>query len=297
MTRLPEDLLWELARLEEAQEDSAEPSRSPDLQDSFVPEAVLEAYRQGALSAEEELRVERSLAQSPAARERLALLAGVRPTPLSAAARRRFLRAAKSSGRALPKPAAPLREATWWLAAAAVLVILAGGAWLWRTGPVTETTLPGIDASIQGLALVRNGEAAPAAGRDFTTAEPDTAVTVGVDVHPPRAGLSAGLYVFWPERRAVVRLPLEATWENRGQARFRALARSMVGDEPGTYRLFAVVARAGALPPDRILALGEDPEVAFAGRDLKVEPLRLEIVHGAAPELSEDSPPWEERRP
>lgn len=300
----PEDLLWELTHLQEAQPQEAQPQEAQEASNGCeateempdLPNSVLKAYRLGRLTDEEARRVEWCLARSAESRERLTTLAGIEAAPLSETARRRFLAAVASSRKPTLEPATPARPTStpwvsgWWLAAAAAVVILAGGLWLGRSGPSeTGWTLPGIDASIHGLAVVRNGNGESSDDRRFTTAEPDTAVTVGIDVHPPRAGLAAGLYVYQSERRTVVRLPLEATWESRGEARFRASAQSLVGSDPGTYQLFAVIARAGSLPPDRILAAGEEPAAAFLGRDVKVEPVRLQIVEETSSSHSEEA--------
>lgn len=294
-----EELLWELARLEDEGRGIGDAETVPE-----VPDAVLEAYRAGALSEEETDRVERYLVRSTAGRERLAELAGVSPPAMSDAARRRFIRHRALRHRALghrvlgtqvrPTEVRPGRRRSTpvppsWLLAAALALVVVGAAWFLLFPGTSEKLppLPEIEASIQGLAEVR-GEAL--AGSDFTTAEADTAVTVGVVVHPPRAGLEVGLYVFRPDRHAVVRLPLRAVWTDRRTAVFRAAARQLVGESPGTYTLFAVIGRADGLPPDRILRSGERPETAFAGQDVKVEPLHLEIVVGAALESGRGSP-------
>jgi len=301
-----EELLWELARLEDEGRGIGDAETVPE-----VPDAVLEAYRAGALSEKETDRVERFLIRSTAGRERLAELAGVSPPTMSDAARRRLLRHKALRHRALrhralghralgtqvrpaevqPDRRRPASLSPSWLlaAAAAVVVVVVGAAWFLLVPGTPEELppLPEIEASIQGLAGVR-GQAL--AGSDSTTAEADTAVTVGVVVHPPRAGLEVGLYVFRPDRGAVVRLPLQAVWTDRRTAVFRAAARQLVGESPGTYTLFAVIGRADGLPPDRILRSGERPETAFAGHDVKVEPLHLEIVVGAALESGRGSP-------
>lgn len=291
-----EDLLWELARLEEGERRTEEDAQTPA---SEMPDAVLEAYRAGALSAEEMSRVDRYLSRSTAGRETLAKLAGVSPPPMSDAARRRFLRTLARPARTQPvprhwMPASPNRL----LAAAAVLLVVgAGAAWLllFPGAPEELPPLPEIQASIRGLAEVRGQPRV--SGSDFTTAEADTAVTVGVALDPPRAGLEVGLYLFRADRGAVVRLPLQADWEDRRTAVFRAPARQLVGDSVGTYELFAVIGRADGLPPDRIVRPGEGPEVAFAGYDVKVEPLRLELVHGAAAAMERGSPDREATDP
>ena len=273
-----DELLWELARLKEAGRPSGEDGETAV---SEVPDAVLEAYRAGALSREEAERLERHLSRSVADRERLAELGGVQAPTMSEAARRRFLRALerppeKATDRRRAMPVSPGR-----LLAAAVALFVVGAATflLFPGSPDDPLPLPEIEASIQGLVEVR---AEPSGRSDFATARADTAVTVGVVVDPPRAGLDVGLYVFRPDRTAVVRLPQEPVWEDRRKAVFRAPARRLVGESPGTYQLFAVIGRADDLPPDRILRPGEGPEAAFAGYDVKVEPLRLELVHGAA---------------
>jgi len=279
-----EELLWELSRL-------AEDEHAPTPSDE-----ALEAYRSGALSEEEAARVEDLLGRDAAARKRLAELAGLSPPPLPESARRKFLQAVPSRDleRSSGTRRRPLRPAVlsrqWLTAAAVVLVTLVGAFYLLQPeDPSERSQLPAVEASIQGLAEVRQGRV-PAAGSDFTTAEPDTAVTVGLTVDPPRAGLEVGLYAHRPQRGVVERLPLEAIWESRSTAVFRAPARALVGERTGSYRLFVVVARQGHLPSGRPLEAGEAPDAALAGRDLRVEPLRLDIVHGAVPDLSAGSP-------
>lgn len=301
----PEELLWELSRLD--QEDGSEPAgtvgESPGGPAIEMADAVLTAYRDGALSAPEQRRVEEHLGRSIAARERLAELAGVAPPAMAESARAKFLVALGASARRRAVPFFPIpARSPWLLAVAAVLVALVGTVFVMAPrGPIELPPLPSFDASIRGLAEVRDGGGTPASGSRFTTAEADTAVTVGVVVRPPRTGLTVGLYTLRPdpvsERDKMVRLPFEPTWETRSTAVFRAPASALVGRAPGMYRLFAVIAREGGLPPDRILAPGEGPEVAFAGRDLKVEPLRLEIVQGADPGQSRASPNREANTP
>lgn len=301
----PEELLWELSGLD--QEDGLESTpavgESPDAPANEIPDAVLTAYRASTLSAQEERRVEVRLGRSPVVRERLAELAGMAPPVMSESARQRFLLALGASARRRAVPLLPIpAHPAWLLAVAAALVALVGTVFVMSPrGPVELPSLPSFDASIHGLAEVRDGGGTPASGSRFTTAEADTAVTVGVVVQPPRTGLTVGLYTLRPDpvsqRGKMVRLPFEPTWETRSTAVFRAPASALVGRAPGTYQLFAVIAREGGLPPDRILAPGEGPEVAFAGRDLKVEPLRLEIVHGADPGQSRASPNREANEP
>lgn len=302
-----EELLWELARLE----DEGRGTGQAETVAPEVPDAVLEAYRTGALSKEETDRVDRFLIRSTAGRQRLAELAGVSPPAMTDAARHRFLRHRDFGHRALghkalgaqarPAEVQPDRRRSAslspsWVLAAAAAVLVVGAAWF-LLGPGSSEDLPPlpeIEVSIRGLAEVR-GQAL--AGADSTTAEADTAVTVGVVLNPPRAGLEVGLYVFRPERGAVVRLPLQAVWTDRRTAVFRAAARQLVGESPGTYQLFAVIGRADGLPPDRILRSGERPETAFAGHDVKVEPLHLEIVVGAALETGRGSPDRRGKQP
>jgi hypothetical protein len=289
-----DDLLWELARLEEDG-----PVDGDDVEATFseFPDAVLEAYRAGALSQEEMRRLEGLLGRSAAGRERLAGIAGVPPPAMSDAARRRFLRTLARPVKVRAERQHPVPLSPSWLLAAAMALVVLGGAWfLLVPGGVEDLSpLPAIQTSIRGLAEVRGD--LTATGSDFTRAEPDTAVTVGVVVDPPRAGLAAGLYVFQPEASAVVRLPLQPTWEDRRTAVFRAPARDFVGESPGTYKLFAVIGRADGLPPNRILRSGERPEATFAGQDLKVELLRLEIVHGVVPPTGRGDPDREAKGP
>lgn len=288
------ELLWELSRLAEG-----EPTTTPS-------DEVLEAYRSGALSQEQAAQVEVLLGRDAAARKRLAELAGLSPPPLPKSARRKFLQAVPVRDRERPSgarlrrvPRHPVVLPRHWLTAAAVVLVTLVGAFflLQPEGPSKRSQLPAVEASIQGLAEVRQGPRVPAAGSDFTTAEPDTAVTVGVVVDPPRAGLEVGLYAHRPQRNVVERLPLEATWESRSTAVFRAPARVLVGERPGSYRLFVVVTGRGRLPAGRPLETGEAPDAAFAGRALRVEPLRLDIVHGAVPDLSTGSPEQEATPP
>lgn len=278
-----EDLLWELSRLDEA-DHKAKPL------DGAILDSLLAAYRDGRLSADQARQVEDLLGCNLEARRRLESLSGTAPPQISARARQRFLRSAPP--RLGPVVGAPARGLgglpRWMLAAAAILLTFTGGLYFVLRGPsVAPAPLPDIEVRIEGLADIRGEDHARSS--TSTTAEPDTAVTVGVIVDPPRAGLVVGLYSYRPQTNTVVRLPLQPTWETRSRALFRAPAESLVGKRPGTYQLFAVIGREGSMPPSRILGSGEGPEAAFHGLDLKVEPLQLEIIQTAAPNLARDS--------
>ncbi len=118
--------------------------------------------------------------------------------------------------------------------------------------------------SLDALAERRSASGAEAAGAG-DTAYPETLLTLVVE---PRengvAGLEFGLYVErerrLERRRPGRRLTLEV---DRGTATFEALAGDLLGDRPGTYSLFVVVAVAGHLPEEQRLDPGEDAETAL----------------------------------
>lgn len=293
MTRIDlEDLLWRLAdspsdRPSEPTEDGGE----GDTGEMELPDAVLIAYREGRLAEARRRQVEDRLATSPAARRRLVELADL-PAPAGfVALRRRVLEGRTREDSAAPRSDSPRSDSPWrdplwrrragWLAAAALVVTFLGLGLMLSTPDLPP--LPEIQASIDGPAEVRGGQGEPA-GSDSTTATPDTPVTVGIHVDPARAGVAVALYHHDTEAGALRKLAVAATWPDRGTARFRALARELVGERPGVHRLYAVAAWEDHLPPPRRLAAREDPLQALTGPFTDVSPLTLEIVRDLPPD-------------
>lgn len=241
-----EDLLRELAQLEEV-EGAALPSIE-----------LLAAYREGRLAPAEAERLEVLLGDHPAARERLAHLAGV---PLPRPPER--IRAAVLA--AAPRQSArsfTLRWQGWAAAAGIVLAVAALPFLLQRRGGAGP--LPDYEVSLTGLAVERS---APAAAAREVEARPETRISIEV-APADRAvdGVEFGLF-----RRVADRLERLAVGagirlvENRGAAAFEARASALVGSVAGDHELLVVVARRGELPSGLRLGPGEDAAAALGG--------------------------------
>jgi hypothetical protein len=216
-------LLWELPRAE-------------GIDDAPAPaDSVLAAYRAGNLAAEQEARIEWTLAGSRQGRARLAELAGIR---LELPAPRRRLRRS-------------LAAAT--LAAAATLGI-ASLLFLGRGGPV----LPEFDVRAEGLAAAR---ALPGEARALADGR------VRVRVEPRADGIpDLRFAVYRAEAEALIRLtePDEIAIDvERGAALLTARAERLIGAGEGT-RPFYVVVSARASLPRRVPVDVEGPEAALA---------------------------------
>lgn len=283
-----EDLLWQLAdsrpdrrsdRRSEVLGDDHEEQEQPDL-----PDAVLAAYREDRLDEPRRRQVEELLATHPADRRRLVELTDLSPPAGLKSVRRRVL---QDGVMPVHRPHWPGRLG--WLAAAA-LVVGALGLGLWIATP-SLPPLPEIHAHIDGLAVVRNGGEEPTASQQATTATPDATVTVGIHVDPARAGVEVALYRHDTETGILHRLPVPATWRDRSTALFRAPARELVGERPGSHRLFAVAAWENHLPSPRPLAPQEAPLEALTGPFIDVSSLTLEIVRDPPPDPADASLP------
>lgn len=253
----PDDLLWEISRRDE-------PAGGPP-----PPDEVLAAYREERLSEEETERIEALLAASPAARARLAELAGVAAPAPPAAVRARVL--ARFPGRPAKNPARR------WLPAAALAasLILAIGYSVLNT-PSLPTGLA-YEVTAGGIARDRSTERPTGIVEAF----PDTRVRLAVE---PRgdalADVAFGIYLERGDRLERLatggRIALET---RRGAAVLTAPASALVGERPGTYGLYLVVARPGDLPDGYDLKPGVDREAILedGGRRLAY-PVRLTLL-------------------
>lgn len=232
----PEFLLRELAQIPEPPE---MPGGEP------VPDELLAAYRAGTLGAAETERLERRLAASPEARERLAAAAGVKLDGPGERVRRAVL-AREAAG---SRPAFPGRRrlrAVQAAAAAALLAVAVGLVWRAQGPPVEAPPLPAFEISLAG-GLASDRSAAVTASR--IVADPHSRVTVAFRPQRAVAGLEFALYRDRGGRLerlhpgGAIRQVL-----GRGAAEWTARAADLVGDSPGTHTLWAVVAREGELP-------------------------------------------------
>jgi hypothetical protein len=260
----PEFLLRELARIEET--DGEEP----------VPVELLAAYRSGTLSSAETERLERRLAASPGARQRLAAAGGVALAGPDERVRRAVLAPAATGSR----PDVPRRRrrfAVRAVAAAAMLALAIGLAWRSQLPHSPgEPPLPAFEITLSGgLASDRATIVTGAA----ITAEPHSRVTLVFRPRQAVAGLEFGLYRENGGRLERLR-PGGAIRQvlGRGAAEWTARAADLVGDAPGEHPLWAVVARQGDLPDGTDVALGHGPEKGLAaGGRRAVQTLRITL--------------------
>jgi hypothetical protein len=254
----PEDLLWEISRRDE-------PAEGPP-----PPDEALQAYREGRLPEEEALRMEALLAASPAARARLAELAGVAAPAPPAAVRSRVL--ARFPGR---PSRSPVRR---WLPAAALAasLVLAIGYSVWNT-----PSLPaGLSYEVTAAGIARDRSAGKTA--EALEAFPGTRVRLVVE---PRGEALAdvGFGVYRERGRRLERLATSggglSLEVRRGAAVLTAPASALVGDRPGTYDLYLVVARPGDLPAGYDVTTETDREALLEddGRRLAY-PVRLTLL-------------------
>lgn len=214
----------------------------------------LRAWREGRLSEDEAVEVERLLSQSAAGRRRLMELAGVaEETGVDRSLPLRRVRKAVLDG------ARPGGSRSWRTAAAiaAMLVLAVIGVFL------RQPALPqglAYDVSGRGLADVRSAEAVP----DEVRAYPDT--TVRIVLRPQGdspAGLSFALFRREGGGLRRVREPEEVRLEaERGSATFSGTAsRVLAAAAPGRYPVFVVVSASKRIPsyvetPDALRSSG-----------------------------------------
>ena len=218
-----DDVVWQLPRV--GADDDAPPP----------PDSILEAYRAGQLSQQEEARVEWSLVGSRRGRERLAELGGVR---LDRPSKVTFIR----------RPII-----TTILAAAAVFAVVA----LLVLGGGRTRTVPEFEIHAYGLAATRadrGGARAFADGRVHVVVEPR-----GDEV----PGLTFAAYRLEASELTRLAEPADVTIEiNRGSAALAAAAERLVGREVGTRPFFVLVTNRSSLPA-RVAVNAEAPEAAL----------------------------------
>jgi hypothetical protein len=247
----PEELLRPLAEIEERE------AGSP------LGDEILASWRAGELPEAERERVEILLGHSPAARKRLARLAGLRlPEPPA-----RVREAVLASFRPARPAPGPLRRAWWWAAAAALALALSFP--LLRPGqprgpshgagslPVYELALGG------GQAQVRSVPRNPGKSREVA-ASPDQRITLAITaVDGGKAGVEFGLFRLAGSK--LERLDDDRPFAvERDAATFAGEARALAGAVPGRYPLLAVAAWPEDMPADGSAVAGHDPQAVAA---------------------------------
>lgn len=259
----------------------------PDENGERLPEATLESYQTGKLSAEEAQEVELRLASSPASRARLAELGGVRPAEPPARVRELVLaRLREDQASRLLRPEAPARSRFWrgpkgWAAAATLAFALIGSCLLLpRLQREHLASLPDYEVSASGLAAERS----TTAGGAHIVVFPDTRVVL--EVAAREEGVR-GTELALLHRRSgqLVRVPLRGEVEveaGPGAWRVVAPAGALVGDAVGPQHLWAVVAWSGSLPSAaEVSAASSGEDLAKEGRRL----LAIEMDVQPAPEI------------
>ncbi len=260
----PDDREQILIQLAERDDPAFDANSTPEA----VSDTLLTAFVEGALDAAERRRVEALLVRSPVARRRLESMAGKLPVEAPSDIRQalvhRFGRQRENRSR---------RRVRWRSLAAALVAVVAGGIFLWPA-PLP----PAYDVGISGLeALRRRHEIGPsmtdadATESRVATALRDTRVTVTAvvrgraerDVDVALYRMRGDVVERFPEGPGVVRE------ERRGVVVLHARAADLVGDAPGTYQLFLVLARNADLPSTLEIPrlLGDDSdEIVDDGR-------------------------------
>jgi hypothetical protein len=250
-----EELLWELAGLE------AEVDRGGAAGiGSELPESALAVYRSGRMPGPESDRVEAALIASGNERRRLEALAGVR-IPAPASVRRRLF--GDASGAVEVRSRGGWRRPRWrLLAAAAVGVLAVVGLWQAgergllpgiRRGVATRPVLPAYHVSLVGTAALRSLPEGSTGGGQTGVSETRPETVVEISVLPetaPSSPVTFGLYRRVEGKGRLRRVPdaeIDTLEENRGAARIRLRASSLVGEAPGTRSFFIVVTEPGAL--------------------------------------------------
>jgi hypothetical protein len=244
-----DDRLWDLPRVE-TQDDGLAP-----------PDAVLAAYRSGALPPGETTRIEWRLAGSRRGRARLAELAGIK---LEVPAARRLRRT---------RLAAALLAAAASIGIAALLIVGRGRPEVPATRPIPEFEL-----RVEGLASARGvpGEArAYASQRVRVLVEPRGDAVSGLTFAAYRLDANGLTRLEEPREIGVV--------VERGSATLTAEAGRLVGPAAGTRSFFVVAARAA--PPGRLAAPGAAAEAALSeatgGRVYQVSLTIVDSTEGA----------------
>jgi hypothetical protein len=250
-----EELLWELAGLE------AEVDRGGAAGiGSELPESALVVYRSGRMPRPESDRVEAALIASLNERRRLEALAGVRiPAPVSV--RRRLF--GDAGGAVEARSRGGWGKARWrLLAAAAVGVLAVVGLWQAgergllpgiRRGVAARPVLPAYHVSLVGTAALRSLPEGSTGGGQTGVFETRPETVVEISVLPetaPSIPVTFGLYRRVEGKERLRRVPdaeIDVLEENRGAARIRLRASSLVGEAPGTRSFFIVVTEPGAL--------------------------------------------------
>jgi hypothetical protein len=236
------------------------------------------AYREGALSEDEEREVERVLARSAGGRRRLLELAGIdRSLPL-----RRVRRAVLAAA----GPRRRMARMTPWLGAAALAasIVLAVLTFFPHHTSLPAGLVYGVGA--QGLAAVRSEGEAGGEARAYADVYADTPLRIFVR---PRGDSPSGVSfaLFRRETGALrrVRQPEEVRVENdRGSATFEGTAGTVLATRsPGVYPLF-VVAYIQEPPPAFVrLEPGQDPAAILRDSGRLVYPVRVTLLRDGTP--------------
>lgn len=259
----PEELLWELSKLEE---EGDEP---------IPADSTLQDFQEGRLAPRQAAQVERLLARSRQARMRLAVLAGLRPEAPSQELRSRVLASL---------PARRLSRLSWQraaMAAAAMAVVALMAQLFWVNGPSPSPDfLPDYEIRVFGAAEVRGSE--PALSQQGAPQQyrvgPETRVRIELSARTSSSEVADyGLYRL--DGAHLERLSQGLTLKIfRAAASFEALG-SDLAPQPGRWQLFALVAAQGSLPQSLSLQSGQSPEAKLREASKgQVFPLLLELL-------------------
>ncbi len=249
-------------------------------------EALLEAYREGNLDADEAARVELKLADSPEARAALRALAGVDPrasaaTP-PAAVRESVLGQFDEQRPALPDPPrVQQRRMLRTLLPAAIFVTLVFGLQIFYR-PLRE--LPATEIDVSNASAVRSGPAAAFAGNDRFTGLADDRLKIRV--RPTRDAVPGVEYGLYRWRGDSIERIDDEQWVRREDANesseLLVEASNLVSAPVGDRVAWIVAAWRGELPDEIAVPPGSDERTVLdlltdAGRR-RAHPIAIEIV-------------------
>ncbi|MCB1037220.1 MAG: hypothetical protein KDD47_25550, partial [Acidobacteria bacterium] len=144
-----------------------------------------------------------------------------------------------------------------------------------------------LEVHAQGIASERAGPTSS----DLVEALPDTRVRIHAAAKGKAvSGLRFALYLRKDQRLLRLRVPEPTT--TRGGVTFSALARDLVGDQPGSFELFVAATRQRRLPAVIAIEAGQEPRAALGieGRRPTV-PIRLVLLSEADPSMSRPETP------